>query len=213
MLPRSDIVWRSDGKEPGASIFHALAFLGWLMLFSVQILLIRRGSIRLHRRLGILALLLLPAMIVLGPATAIVMDAARYGPGNTSFPFMSTQFTNVLASSVLILAGLWWRKSASAHKRLMLMGTLALTEPGLSRIYAGWLYDRLGEGFGPYLVETYSGGFVLMLGGGLYDLATRGRLHPAYVAAFAWCLANEVAAAWLYYLPWWADVTRHLVGH
>jgi len=183
------------------------------MLFSVQILLIRRGSIRLHRRLGILALLLLPAMIVLGPATAIVMDAARYGPGNTSFPFMSTQFTNVLASSVLIAAGLWWRKSASAHKRLMLMGTLALTEPGLSRIYAGWLYDRLGEGFGPYLIETYIGGIVPMLGVGLYDLATRGRLHPAYVAAFAWCLANEVAAAWLYYLPWWADVTRHLIGH
>lgn len=52
-----------------------------------------------------------------------------------------------------------------------------------------------------------------MLGVGLYDLATRGRLHPAYVAAFGWCVANEMAAAWLYYQPWWGNITRHLVGH
>jgi hypothetical protein len=47
---------------------------------------------------------------------------------------------------------------------------------------------------------------------GAYDLATRKRLHPAYVAGAAWILANELAAAWLYFSPAWKPISLKLLG-
>ena len=126
---------------------------------------------------------------------------------------MATQFTNVISASVLIVAGLIARKSPAAHKRLMLMATIALTEPGLTRLYP----DPWGPYFelGPwhFLIMDYAGTMLLMLGVGAYDLVTRRRLHPAYVFAAIWILANEITASWLYNQPWWAHLTTRLVGH
>lgn len=193
---------------------HALAYTGWLALFAAQTLLIRTRNVALHRSLGMAAVVLLPLMIVLGPATALTWDALHYGHPRTAFPFMSTQFTNVLGASVLIIAGLIARKSPAAHKRLMLMGTIALTEPGFSRLYPDvWSNLFWDKGFWAYFPADFIGTELMMIAVGWYDLATRRRLHPAYVAAFVWILANEATAAWLYQQPWWAAMTTHLVGH
>ncbi len=50
---------------------HAVAFVGWLVLFTTQVLLIRKARADLHRRLGLAAIGLAAVMIVLGPATAL----------------------------------------------------------------------------------------------------------------------------------------------
>jgi uncharacterized membrane protein YozB (DUF420 family) len=192
---------------------HALVFVGWLALLTSQIVLIRKGDYATHKRFGVAALVLLPLMVVLGPATAIVVDQQKFGHPMTAFPFMITQFTNVLGCTVLFAAALLLRRDGGAHKRLMLMGTIAITEPGFSRVIWKPLYAVFGDGFGPYMIETYIGTIVLMLALGVYDVVTRGRLHPAYVAAFVWVLANEMTAAWMYYQPWWATATTHLLGH
>jgi hypothetical protein len=69
-----DIVWRA---RTGALNFplivhlHAIAYTGWLVLLAVQVCLVRTGRVAVHQRLGLVAaLVLLPAMLVLGPATA-----------------------------------------------------------------------------------------------------------------------------------------------
>ena len=192
---------------------HALVFTGWLVLFTTQVLLNGRGNNRLHRRLGVLALGFIPLMVVLGPATAIVVDRLKFGHPNTAFPVISAQFANVLASSVVLIAGLLLRAHPAAHKRLMLMGTLAMTEPGIARLIFKPLSAMMGKGVWPFFFADYGGSVLLMLGLGAYDMVTRGRLHPAYVAAFAWVLANEMTAAWLFNQPWWAVVTTHMLGH
>lgn len=192
---------------------HALAFVSWLALLTTQIVLIRRGNQALHRRLGITAVAMIPLMAVLAIATVIVTKTLKYAAPDTSFPFMSVQFTNVLASTALFVAGLRLRQTATKHKRLMLMGTLVLTEPGIRRVVSYLLDGNFHVGFLPFMVETYAGTLVLMLGLGAYDLVTRRRLHPTYVLAFSWCLANQVVATWLYYQPWWSEYTTHLVGH
>lgn len=192
---------------------HALAFVSWLVLLTTQIVLIRRGDQALHRRFGIIAVAMIPLMAILAIATVIVTKTQKYGNPDTSFPFMSIQFTNVLASTALFVAGLWLRRSSTKHKRLMLMGTLVLTEPGIRRVVSYLLNGNFHDGFWPFMVETYAGTIVLMMGLGAYDLLTRHRLHPTYVLAFSWCLANQVVATWLFYQPWWSGYTTHLVGH
>lgn len=191
---------------------HALAFVGWLVLLTTQILLIRRDDRSHHRRLGITAVGMIPLMAVLAIATVIVTKTLKYGKPDTSFPFMSIQFTNVIASTALLAGGVLLRRSSTEHKRLMLMGTLVLTEPGIRRIVSYLLDGNFHDGFWPFMVETYAGTIVLMLGVGVYDVLTRHRLHPTYMVAFSWCLANQVVATWLYYQPWWSAYTTRLVA-
>jgi hypothetical protein len=193
---------------------HAVVFVSWLALLTTQILLIRRNAQRLHRKLGMLALIVIPLMIVLGPMTAIMVDASHFGHPETRFPFISIQFSNVLASSTLLIAGILARKHPAAHKRLMLMGTLAITEPGFARFLFDPIAAFLGasEGFWPFLIADFGPTIVLLLGVGAYDLVTRRCLHPVYPPALVWVLTNESVATWLYNQPWWAEVTTHLVG-
>ncbi len=193
---------------------HAVVYVGWLILLTAQILLIRKRDYQTHRKLGQVAVILLPLMVVLGFEAPIVMDHIhRMDPNiNLKLLMMSTQFTNIIGSMVLIIAGLVLRKDPSAHKRLMLMGTVGLTEPGFSRIIHHPLNLILGEGFWPYIIETYIGSITLMITLGAYDLITRKRLHPAFIFAMIWLLANEFVAAWLYYQPGWLTFTKQLIG-
>lgn len=192
---------------------HAVTFLAWLALLTSQVVLVRRGNYVLHRRLGITAVMMIPLMAILAIATVIVTKAMKYGHPDTGFPFMSIQFTNVLASTALFAAGFSLRRSSTQHKRLMLMGTLVLTEPGIRRIVSYLLNGNFHDGFWPFMVETYAGTLILMLGVGAYDLVRRRRINRTYMLAFSWCLANQVVATWLFYQPWWSEYTAHFVGH
>jgi hypothetical protein len=195
---------------------HAAVYVGWLALLTAQILLVRRGRVDLHRRMGQLALVLLPLMAVLGPAAALTMDRLQFSqPGTVSFrlPFLAIQFSNVLTSITLIVIGLARRRDPSAHKRLMLMGTLVLTEPGYSRFLFMPLYQVFGNGVLAFWLTDYFMTIVLMLGVGVYDLITRKRLHPAYAGALAFCLGTQLLSAWAFHLPAWRALTVHLVGH
>jgi hypothetical protein len=95
----------------------------------------------------------------------------------------------------------------------MLLGTIAVTEPGFSRIWAPFLEARLGEGYVPFYFSTYIGTLVLVIAVGAYDLATRRRLHPAYVGGALWIFANEAVATWLFYQPWWLASMKTMTGH
>lgn len=192
---------------------HALSFSGWIILFLAQIWLARSGNITAHKRVGRLALVLLPLMLFFGPATAIWVKTARAHISNDSLSFAGTQFTNVLGCVVLLTAGLLMRNDPSSHKRLMLMGTIAITEPGFSRLIYDPMAAMLGERPIAYYFDTYIGTLSLMLAVGVYDLATRRRLHPAYLAAFLWVLANQILAVWLNFQPFWLAWMKALTGH
>jgi hypothetical protein len=207
-----DIVKRA---QSGALAFplivhlHVIAYTGWLVLLAAQVVLVRTGHAAVHRRLGFAAVILLPAMLLLGPATAY------YGVANNPYmpdkwiASLSVNFTNALGSLVLLTAGFLMRRHPGAHKRLMIMGTIALTEPGFSRIWA----PRLGEGHVPFYFSTYIGTFLLVLAVGVYDFATRHRLHSAYLAAALWIFANQAVADWLFHQPFWLAAMKAITGH
>lgn len=192
---------------------HVIAYAGWLALLAVQVWLVRTGRRAQHKRVGLAALVLLPAMLLLGPLTAYYGVADNPYMPDKWIAWLSVNYTNAVGSVVLLTAGFFMRRNPSAHKRLMLMGTIALTEPGFSRIWLDPLSTRLGEGYLAFYFSTYIGTFVLVLAVGAYDLATRRRLHPAYVAAALWIFANEALATWLFYQPFWLAWMKAATGH
>ena len=174
--------------------------------------LVRTRRVKVHRRLGLAAVILLPLMLVVGPATAILQATNPYMPDRW-IAWLSVELTNVVGSAALIAAGLVLRNGAASHKRLMLMGTIAMTEPGFSRIWEATLSAWWGEGYLPFYFSTYIGTVLLVIAVGAYDYATRRRLHPAYLGAAVWIFANEALATWLFYQPFWLAWARQVTGH
>jgi hypothetical protein len=112
--------------------FHAVAFVGWLVLFTTQVALIRNGRADIHRRLGLAGAALATVMVVLGPATALTVDAHAYVTKGHTPEFLAVQFTDILAFAGLTAAGLLLRAIPSAHKRLMLMGLIYISDAGFA---------------------------------------------------------------------------------
>jgi hypothetical protein len=210
-----DLVRRASAGQldfPLIVHLHVAVYSAWLVLLATQVWLIRTRHVAQHRRLGRLAVVLLPLMLVLGPATALVQARNPYMPDRW-IAWLSVNFTNAIGSVALLAAGLALRRDPPAHKRLMLMGTIAVTEPGFSRIWLPYLSARLGEGYLPFYVSAYVGTCVLVIAVGIYDYATRRRLHPAYIAAATWIVANEALATWLFYQPFWLVAAKRMTGH
>lgn len=190
--------------------FHAVAFVGWLTFFTVQVVLIRTARTDIHRRLGIAGAALAAIMVVLGPATALVVDAGRYTSTGETPEFLAVQLTDILAFTGLTAAGLTLRGRPAAHKRLMLLGLIYISDAGFARLINGAIAGpfSLGRWGGLYL-----GSDLLVLGLGAYDLATRHRLHPAYIAGVVWMLALQATALRLLGNATWKALSLHLIGH
>jgi len=211
-----DMVRRAQGGSlhfPLIVHLHVAAYVSWLLLLAAQVWLVRTRRVAVHRRLGMAALLLIPLMLVLGPATAISAIVENPYMPDRWISWLSVNFANTFGSVFLLAAGFLMRRDPASHKRLMLMGTIAVTEPGFSRIWEPFLLGLWGEGYAAFYFSTFIGTFLLVLAVGVYDLATRGRLHPAYVAAALWIFANELLATWLFYQPFWLRAMKLMMGH
>jgi hypothetical protein len=192
--------------------FHAAAFLGWLALFTGQILLIRTKRWDLHRKMGLAMVGLAFVMMVLGPATALIADARKIGTPDAEPAFLGVQFTDIIAFAGLLGAGVVFRNTPSAHKRLILLATIYISDAGFARWLGDPIHRWLGDGGWSYWASLYLGTASLMLGLGAYDLITRRRLHPAYIGGLAWVAAMEVTALGLYATPAWKAFAAHLIS-
>jgi hypothetical protein len=95
----------------------------------------------------------------------------------------------------------------------MLLGLIYISDAGFARLLNDIVATRLGQSVSGEIVGLYLGSDVLMLGVGAYDLITRRRLHPAYVAGVMWMIALQFTALMLLHNPAWKAVSLHLIGH
>jgi len=203
--------------------FHAAIFFAWLLLFTVQVWLIRKNNFALHKRLGIAGGILAVIMVLIGIATALITENVKYGTQYSDPAFVSIMLGDMLVFSGLASAGIWLRKSPSAHKRLMLMATLILTDAGFGRGISYWVahffgnnywtYKNFNEGFWPFVGFQLFCPFMLLFAIGIYDLFTRKKLHRTYVVAMIWCMGIDLFAGWLYFNPTWLRIATRLIGH
>jgi len=193
---------------------HAAAFVGWLILLTVQVLLIRGQRPDLHRRLGLIGVGLAGAMILIGPATALMVHRLAFGTPGDDPAFLSVQLGDILAFAGLAVAAFLLTRQPAAHKRLILLATLYIADAGFARWLGPPLNAHIGAGsLWPLLAVLYLGNDILIAGLGAYDWITRQRLHPAYVAGVAWTASLQLTAAWLLLSPAWKPIALKLIGH
>ena len=177
-------------------VIHGLIALAWVTLLATQAWLVNVRRVGLHRRLGRIAFAVAAAMAA---STAYLFYA--------KFRSWAAMTPEVLANRLLLPVFIACVALAYArrhrpdwHKRLLLIGTMALLEPILARTYdplLGWaLPANISKALDEALFLTYLFGAWAALVGSqwIYDRATLLRIHPATVGGSAMIFAMNAVA-------------------
>jgi uncharacterized membrane protein YozB (DUF420 family) len=183
-------------------IVHGFVFTAWIAVFVAQATLVAKGRTDLHRRVGIAGAVIAAALIVVGLMTAISAAARGVAPPGAppALSFFAIPFFAIVLFTILAGTGLYLRGNSEAHKRLMLLATIAIF---------GAAVARLPLPFPPIPPVFFAISDMFILAGVIYDVRTRGRVHPAYVWGGLLILVSQPLQlilsgtdAWLAFARW-----------
>ena len=175
---------------------HAAAFTGWILLLVTQTSLAASGNVRIHRRLGLAGMVLAPTVFLLGVVVANEMLRRLYATPH----FDAERIYAVALSEIVGFAGptffaLRLRRRPDVHKRLILIGTIAMMTAG----FGLWpIHVLLHKPLPAMLCTT---GLLALIAA--YDLISAHKLHRATVFGSAWVIAIELGSLPLSHTPIW----------
>jgi hypothetical protein len=152
---------------------HSALFSAWVLLFIVQTALVAQHRVAVHRRLGIAGGVLAALMVVAGSLSAVKLAARGSAPaGIDPLSFLMIPLSDMLFFGGFVAAALYFRANREAHKRLMLLAYVSIIVAAVAR-FPGVLP------LGP--LAFFGLAFLFIVAGIIFDLRTRGRVHPVYV--------------------------------
>jgi hypothetical protein len=168
---------------------HGAIFVTWIFLLVLQTFLVATRQVKLHMTFGILGFVLPPLMVVVGMLTLI--DSIRRNQLDIPPEIL---LVGDLENLILFIALISWamivRRDSASHKRLMILGTMAILGPAIDRWGFG-LNVTLGVIVGlPMLIVAY-------------DLWSRRRVHHATAIGYALIVAEIVTLFPVLKLPLW----------
>jgi len=191
---------------------HATAFVGWLILLTTQVLLVRTRRTALHMKLGITGVALVPVMAVSAYFSEIYTQRWHLTQGANNFAFFIVPILDVLGFTILATGALALRENPGAHKRLILLATTIIAGAAYSRWWGDGLAAAFGDGLGGMVVNTYAGADVILAAALGYDFWTRGRLHPVYEIAVPAILLSQITATFIYHSHGWLTVASFIIS-
>jgi hypothetical protein len=177
---------------------HGAIFVSWIFLLVIQNGLIAARKVRLHVTLGVLGVILPPLMVVFGVLT--VFDSIRRA--GTPIPpglLLSGDLGELLLFVVLTAWGLIVRRTPAAHKRLMILGTLAITGPAINRWPFPDAYRLLGT------IVVFLALPLLVVA---YDVWSLRRVHRTTMIATVWIWIQALTLIPIAQLSMWNPLIR-----
>lgn len=200
---------QENPPAPKVIYVHAAVFIVWLLLLTAQVLLVLRDRVGWHRTMGWFAAGWACLMAVLGPWAAMASLAANIQkPVDISPPFLSVNLLDIGGFLALLAWGFALRKNPAAHKRMMILATVSLADPGFSR-FSGWLLPEPLDVV-PWFLGVFYGNALLIALMAAWDW-WKGRLMRSFVVGSAALLAAEFAASLLYFWGPWKALTMSAV--
>jgi len=187
---------------------HGAAFSTWILLLVTQTSLVSAGRVDIHRRLGIAGFLLSCLMVTLG-VLAATDSLVRHGgpPGLDAKLFYVIPMTDMLIFATLVFLAFRARSSPPAHKRLILVATIALLIAAIAR----WPLAAVQRNPIRAALLTYI--FLLILAG--YDIWSTRKVHRATLWAGAFLIFVQQiripigkTAAWQAFATWAESLAR-----
>ena len=184
------------GAAPLLVHLHGGLMVAWLGIFIAQNMLVHRGELGLHRKLGWTSAGLVIVVAVTGVAVGYNAVATNRLP-----PFFSDSFFLALTAvgSISFAAMVAWaitlRRQVQWHRRIMLGAMFILLEPALGRLLPMPLLGRWGE----WLILFVQLIFVAVLAN--HDRKVLGSVHGATKAITGILIAQHVVIETLAVLP------------
>ena len=211
-----------QGPMPPVLHVHAVLMGGWLALLLVQSVLVATGAPWLHRRLGMLALLVAPAMVLSGVLLVPVVDRPIHQmlaapPAGTEPALLQllqawipnrplSQIRAGVVFAVLIAWALWVRTGdPQTHKRLLVLATVWPLGAGINRIPLPGTYPESPAASDLYTLLWVAPLFV-------YDLVRHRRVPRAWWIWLAVCLPLSAAVHLLWGSAWWMAHGPEILG-
>lgn len=158
---------------------HGAVFTCWILPLITQTSLVSADRIDIHRRLGLFGFALACSMPVLAILAAIDEMVRHAGRANV-LAFFAVPTFDILAFVPLIFFAWKYRSNAAAHKRLIILATIAILDAAVVRwpIHASW--------WGLHPAEWATEAFLLPLIA--YDLFSIRKIHRATFWGSLWFL-------------------------
>jgi hypothetical protein len=136
--------WKTFAAPPDPLLvhIHAVIFSSWILLLVAQTSLVAADRVDLHRRLGAAGFGLACLLVLVGLAVTCEFLSRHHGHEEPGLRFPFLQVVDLTAFSTLIYFGYRLRFNPAAHKRLMLIATVALLDAAFSR----WPILVIGNG-------------------------------------------------------------------
>ena len=207
---------------PLALHFHAVFMGSFLLLLLAQTTLMAAGRRNLHRRLGRVAMVLVPAMVVVGFILVPTIYHQAWSAMQAASPEMRPrlhhrifvldlillfQLRVGILFPLFILIGLRARTTdPSLHKRMMLLATAVPLPAAIDRI--SWLPTTMPVS--PLSTELYMLAVVSPMF--IWDVIRNRTVYKAYLIWFAVNLAFAVPMYVLWRSEWWHSMAPRLMG-
>jgi hypothetical protein len=202
------LMGRSSFNVPALYHVHAFVFLSWVALYVAQNGLVTGGNIALHRRLGRLAVVLIPAMVVLGIWLTFFTLRFQGGPSFIAQnEFLFVNIFHIAGFASLAAAAIAMRRRTDWHRRLMFGAMATVSAPGLARLLPLPLLI-------PYVFPAlFVASLVFPVVGMIADRKRHGRVHPAWIWASVVPIAALVVGEAVGSTEWAKEyVAAHVAG-
>jgi hypothetical protein len=139
LLPHYEKIYDSSVQVSFQLVLHAILYLGWYILFSIQSHLVSFGNKTLHRKLGYLSVFLFGLLVFSGIDMLLgVMQSydSHWDQGKliSRASFVWGILHTLVAFTGFYVLGLVFRKNSHYHKRFMLMASLSMVSASVTRI-------------------------------------------------------------------------------
>jgi hypothetical protein len=168
---------------------HGVALTGWFGLVCAQGAAMAVGRRDLHRQIAWLAALIVPAVVATSLFINTRLARSLVSARDPENMFVWGNYMSLLAFVGLVTAAIVLRRRPDAHRRLLLMASIAIVGPAFAR-FSFWPVFGLGvEGAPAFAV----GGLLLLLALAFaFDRVRYGRVHPATWAGVGAIVATLV---------------------
>jgi len=188
---------------------HGAVFSAWILLLITQIALVSAGRVDIHRRLGLAGFGLACLMIILGVLAATGLMARGRSPVPVFDPqtFYAIPMGGMLIFATLIFFAYRNRINPAAHKRLILIATIALLDAPTGRPPFAAITHR------PFMDSIFVYALLILIIA--YDLWSTRKVHKATLWASLFVLVVGQlrvpvgqSAAWHHFASWMQTLAR-----
>lgn len=202
---------------------HAVLMGSWLLLLLTQTTLMATGRPARHKRLGITAMVLAPAIVATGFVLVPTIYGQIWNAAQSAPPEASAQMQGLLAMigniallqiragllfALFVILALKARKTdPGMHKRLIILATVIPLPAAIDRI--SWIPHSFPEA--AYSADLYVLAWIAPMF--VWDRYRLGRIHKAYVIWLSVFIPCAIAVHLLWNSAWWQNFVPGLMGY